>query len=397
MELVLEMLSAKQFVPTELCSKTFGRNGGLIGRGGECDWAIPDRKRHLSKQHARVSYRNGAFYLTDTSSNGIRAGNGSRLPHGEPQRIEQDSVFLLGDFEIRARLLREPDEFAMDVGRPQPAGSIIPDDAFLALDPLQALDQDGADAYELDDLSAIAQPSQEAGARADYARIDMESLVVPELVPAPVAPQEPVDSPRPGRDEAFWQRFGQALGVDLEGLDGAAREALAINAAGLLRQCIGGLQQSLRTRSELKNELRLSLSTLRDTGKNPLRFSGDAGEALGHLLRDGKPGQLSGEQAVARSFRDLQAHQVALLGASRAAVRATLEHFSPQQLTLRFERDGRRPLLATSGSRWRAYGRYHQSLCQDDDWSERLLARDFAQAYEEQVRLISTLYTEHQG
>ncbi len=60
MELVLEMLSAKQFVPTELCSKTFGRNGGLIGRGGECDWAIPDHKRHLSKQHARVSYRNGA-------------------------------------------------------------------------------------------------------------------------------------------------------------------------------------------------------------------------------------------------------------------------------------------------------------------------------------------------
>ena len=114
--------------------------------------------------------------------------------------------------------------------------------------------------------------------------------------------------------------------MDLEGLDGAAREALAIDAAGLLRQCIGGLQQSLRTRSELKNELRLSLSTLRDTGKNPLRFSADAGEALGHLLRDGKPGQLSGEQAVARSFRDLQAHQVALLGASRAAVRATLEH-----------------------------------------------------------------------
>ncbi|WP_134623086.1 type VI secretion system-associated FHA domain protein TagH, partial [Pseudomonas aeruginosa] len=214
---------------------------------------------------------------------------------------------------------------------------------------------------------------------------------------APAAPQEPVESPRPGRDEAFWQRFGQALGMDLEGLDGAAREALAIDAAGLLRQCIGGLQQSLRTRSELKNELRLSLSTLRDTGKNPLRFSADAGEALGHLLRDGKPGQLSGEQAVARSFRDLQAHQVALLGASRAAVRATLEHFSPQQLALRFERDGRRPLLATSGSRWRAYGRYHQSLCQDDDWSERLLARDFAQAYEEQVRLISTLYTEHQG
>ncbi|MGA4815230.1 hypothetical protein ACPA9J_07875 [Pseudomonas aeruginosa] len=74
------------------------------------------------------------------------AGNG-RLPHGEPQRIEQDSVFLLGDFEIRARLLREPDELAMDVGRPQPAGSIIPDDAFLALDrSVAGARRDGADA-----------------------------------------------------------------------------------------------------------------------------------------------------------------------------------------------------------------------------------------------------------
>lgn len=88
---------------------------------------------------------------------------------------------------------------------------------------------------------------------------------------------------------------------------------------------------------------------------------------------------------------------MALLSASRAAVRSTLEHFSPQQLTLRFERDGQQPLLATSGSRWRAYRRYHQALCQDDDWNERLLARDFAQAYEEQIRLISTLHLDDQG
>jgi type VI secretion system protein ImpI len=32
-----------------------------------------------------------------------------------------------------------------------------------------------------------------------------------------------------------------------------------------------------------------------------------------------------------------------------------------------------------------------------DDWSERLFARDFAQAYEEQVRLIATLNTDLQG
>ncbi|SFQ72782.1 FHA domain protein [Pseudomonas sp. NFPP07] len=397
MELVFEMLNTKQFVPTELSSKTFKQAGGVIGRGEDCDWIIPDRKRHLSNHHAIVSYRDGMFFLTDTSSNGIQASDsGARLRKGEPQRIEHGSVYVLGDFEIRARLVRDPATFDAEVGRPQAAGSIIPDDAFLDLDPLNALDQQERVYSEIDELTALNAPRQEPRQRADYARIDMESLLVPELVAQPEAPVAVEPAPVERQSEGFWEHFGAALGVDLKGLDHDAREALAIDAARLLKQSIGGLQQSLRTRSELKNELRLALTTAQGGSKNPLKFAVDASEALGILLQGNKPGQLPAEQAISRAFRDLQAHQVALLTASRAAVRGTLEHFSPQQLTLRFERDNK-PLLATSGSRWRAYNRYHQALRQDDDWSERLLARDFAQAYEEQIRLISTLHTEHQG
>ncbi|AZD05283.1 MULTISPECIES: type VI secretion system-associated FHA domain protein TagH [Pseudomonas] len=397
MELVFEMLNTKQFVPTELSSKTFKQAGGVIGRGEDCDWIIPDRKRHLSNHHAIVSYRDGTFFLTDTSSNGIQASDsGARLRKGEPQRIEHGSIYVLGDFEIRARLVRDPATFDAEVGRPQAAGSIIPDDAFLDLDPLNALDQQERVYSEIDELTALNTPRQEPRQRADYARIDMESLLVPELVAQPEAPVAVEPAPVERQSEGFWEHFGAALGVDLKGLDHDAREALAIDAARLLKQSIGGLQQSLRTRSELKNELRLALTTAQGGSKNPLKFAVDASEALGILLQGNKPGQLPAEQAISRAFRDLQAHQVALLTASRAAVRGTLEHFSPQQLTLRFERDNK-PLLATSGSRWRAYNRYHQALRQDDDWSERLLARDFAQAYEEQIRLISTLHTEHQG
>ena len=45
---------------------------------------------------------------------------------------------------------------------------------------------------------------------------------------------------------------------------------------------------------------------------------------------------------------------------------------------------------------WRAYQRQYRLLEQDDDWSQRLFARDFAKTYEEQVRLIATLNTDHQ-
>lgn len=398
MELVFEMLNTKQFVPTELCQKTFKQAGGVIGRGEDCDWVIPDRKRHLSNHHALISYRDGTFFLTDTSSNGIQSSaSGERLHKGDTVRIEHGSVYVLGDFEIRARLVHAPTTFDVEVGRPQAAGSIIPDDAFLDLDPLNALDKQERVYSEIDELISPRTAPKDTRQRADYARIDMESLMVPELIDAPVEP-EPAPAPKAveRQSEGFWEHFGTALGIDIKDLDHDAREALALNAARLLKQSVGGLQQSLRTRSELKNELRLAQTTVQGSQKNPLKFVVDAGEALGILLQPNKPGQLPAEQAISHAFRDLQAHQVALLTASRAAVRGTLEHFSPQHLTLRFERDNK-PLLATSGSRWRAYGRYHQALRQDDDWSERLLARDFAQAYEEQIRLISTLHTDHQG
>lgn len=397
MELVFEMLNTKQFVPTELCQKTFKQAGGVIGRGADCDWIIPDRKRHLSSHHALISYREGAFYLTDTSSNGIQISNsGARLYKGQTVRIEHGSRYVLGEFEIRARLIRDPAVFDVEPGRPQAAGSIIPDDAFLDLDPLNALDQQERVYSEIEELISPTTAVQDSRQRADYARIDMENLMVPELVEAPVAAEPVIPTVVERQADGFWEQFGAALGVDLKDLDHDAKEALALNAARLLKQSIGGLQQSLRTRSELKNELRLAQTLIQDTYKNPLKFAVDAGEALAVLLQASKPGQMPAGQAVSRAFGDLQAHQVALLSASRAAVRGTLEHFSPQQLTLRFERDYK-PLLATSGSRWRAYGRYHQALREEDDWSERLLARDFAQAYEEQIRLISTLNADHQG
>lgn len=399
MELVFDMVGAQQFVPGLLTTITFKQAGGVIGRAEGCDWVIPDRKRVLSGRHAVISYRDGAFFLTDTSSNGIQLkDSGASLAKGQPQRIEHGSVYCLGDFEIRARLIQDPALFEGDIGRPQPAGSIIPDDAFLDLDPLVAMEQQERVYAEVDDLDlALVAPQRQAQQQRDYARIDMESLPLPELVMPQAAPQAKREAEPERLPQGFWARFGEALGIDLDDLDEDQRQALALNAARLLKQSVGGLQQSLRTRSELKNELRLALTTVQSAGNNPLKHSADTGEALSALLLGGKPGQLSAEQAIGRAFRDLQAHQVALLAASRAAVHAMFEQLAPEQLALRFEREGRKPLIATAGSRWRAYRRLHHSLGQDADWSERLFARDFAKTYEEQVRLIATLDSTHQG
>lgn len=399
MELVFEVLNARQFIAASLCRKTFGPTGGVLGRGEDCDWVIPDRQRLLSKRHAQIHWREGAFFLTDTSGNGVTLREtGARLPKGEPVRIRDRDVYLMGDFEVLARLVSNSSS-PVDAKQALTADSLIPDDAFLNLDPLKALDQRSQPHSDIDALiNPIPMPAH-ALERPDYAPIDREHLLLPELVQAPAEqgskPLPPTTAKAHSLDD-FWERFGIELGMDLGNLDDSAREALAIRAARLLRQSIQGLVQSLNTRSELKNELRLAQTLPQDGQKNPLRFSNDAQHALHMLLQPDTPTQLSADRTIARAYRDLQAHQVALLTASRATLRVALEHFSPQRLALRLE-PGPQALINTDGRYWRAYGRYHQALCQDGDWADRLLAHDFAKAYEEQVRLISTLHTDQHG
>ena len=88
MELVFELLNTKQFVPAQGCQKTFTQAGGVIGRGEDCEWIIADGTRHLSSHHALISYREGAFFLTDTSSNGVlERASGARLHKGQSVRV----------------------------------------------------------------------------------------------------------------------------------------------------------------------------------------------------------------------------------------------------------------------------------------------------------------------
>ncbi|PCH95020.1 MAG: type VI secretion system-associated FHA domain protein TagH [Gammaproteobacteria bacterium] len=49
----------------------FTHLGGSIGRSSDCDWTLLDVDRYISNKHAVISYVNGYFLLTDTSSNGV--------------------------------------------------------------------------------------------------------------------------------------------------------------------------------------------------------------------------------------------------------------------------------------------------------------------------------------
>ncbi|WP_411380557.1 type VI secretion system-associated FHA domain protein TagH [Pseudomonas sp. MPB26] len=384
----------------EICSTTSGELparkafdgvGGVIGRGAGCDWIIPDADRLISSHHGLIGYREGHYFLTDISSNGIGvSGSMERLCKGQARLIGDGDVYQLGRLDIRASLVvRERQPFARE--------DMIPDDAFLGLDPVCALEREHLGGDSPTELGASASSTQVLPPSLCQGPVDHDHLVVPKWAepaeetlscePAPVVPA----------CGTFWLQFARALGMSLDTLDTPAREALAIKAAGLLKLTIEGLQQSLRTRDELHGELD-EASTVPVPGPlNPLKDCADSHAAMASLLGAGELKALSAEQAVTQVCRDLQVHQLALVVACRAAVRGALAAFAPGQLLLCFEREDKSPRFFSDGAHWRAYQRHYRRLTEEEAFGEQLLRRDFSKAYAEQVRLVSTLHAGYPG
>lgn len=390
MQLVFELCDAASVGPP--IGKTFDGIGGVIGRGATCDWIIADPRRLMSSHHGLVSYRDGHYFLTDISSNGIGiVGSSERLCRGQMRLIREGDVYQLGAVNIRARLM-EP---VRQVCAP---GEVIPDDAFLGLDPVQAMDREQRRSESSAELDALDMAPAALTHSVDHGAVERDYLVVPKWAESV---EEPAATPPPKAvpviHDEFWSQFGAALGMPVDSLDTPGREALAIKVAGLLRQSIEGLQQSLRTRDELARDLNIDRTAPGQNGQYPFRDCADSQAALAALLGAAAPGQLPCEQAVAHAFEDMQAHQLALVVACRATVRSALGAFAPGHLLLCFERDAKPSMFSTDGAHWRAYQRHYQRLIGQGSLAEQLFRHDFCDAYEEQVRLVSTLHAAYPG
>ncbi len=69
-------------MPTEF---VLHHRGATIGRGSTCDWSLPDPQRHISSRHCEIKFRDGAYWLTDTSTNGTFVNDTAERPPGRAQ------------------------------------------------------------------------------------------------------------------------------------------------------------------------------------------------------------------------------------------------------------------------------------------------------------------------
>jgi type VI secretion system protein ImpI/type VI secretion system protein len=207
-------------------------------------------------------------------------------------------------------------------------------------------------------------------------------LVTEQARPAPSAAAQP-----PSADllAAFLRGCGCA---DLRPADpAAAMEALG----AAFRAFIVGLRQAMIARATVKGEFRIEQTTIRSRGNNPLKFSADDEDAMAALLGVGRRSDMGPAEAISDALRDIRLHELAMVAAMQAAVRALLAELDPAKLRQSADA-GALVLLSAQrkAAAWDSfetlYSRISQALLDDFD---SVFGKAFARAYERAIAEIS--------
>ncbi|SFX36569.1 MULTISPECIES: type VI secretion system-associated FHA domain protein TagH [unclassified Pseudomonas] len=105
MPLCLTITSYHKITPGQCSEKSMDQGVMAIGRNSDNDWVLPDPERLVSGKHCVIQYKDGRYYLTDNSTNGVELVKaGVRLRKGNSELLQDGEVIRIGDYEIQARV-----------------------------------------------------------------------------------------------------------------------------------------------------------------------------------------------------------------------------------------------------------------------------------------------------
>lgn len=498
MSLLISIIEFPENCTVAESTKTFGEQGGTIGRAAENYWVLSDPDCFLSSSHSEVTFENGHYILTDTSTNGTFL-NGSREPMGKGNKVQlQDGDEIeLSDYKFRVELLHAAnandnsssmDNFAVDQNDPfssplqnndiTPQSDFMSSDPFASgeispiepllnsspevVDPLAVLDNKQAN-HSASFAADVATPDSNyfSSSHSDQAEVLGQSVIWPQshidesLIPEDwesngeenigLLETEKVDAANNTMVDAntiqalraenaalqkellnlkalknknislqtelknikqqflLQQKSGSAvthsnvdttmisaMGLPVNKL--SVQQISAINkvAGKMVRETVKGMMLVLTSRSSIKNEFRMNVTTIQPIENNPLKFSANIDDALENMFLKSGSSYKKPMEAITDGFQGIAEHQIAILAGIRAAFKGAVERFEPRKLEYRFDKQNQNyfksvPFLKKAQN-WNQFVHYFDDLTDDMDNSFQYLFGDaFVQAYEDQL------------
>nr|WP_319515856.1 type VI secretion system-associated FHA domain protein TagH [uncultured Cohaesibacter sp.] len=217
--------------------------------------------------------------------------------------------------------------------------------------------------------------------------------------PAPAAPPVQVSQPtaeaprQPERPQGDTGDAARAFlgGAGMEHLDIPPHEMEQTMArmGRVFAAMVSGMREILMTRASIKSELRMERTMVNQGGNNPLKFSISAEQAVEAMIRPTVHGYQDAETATTEALNDIKAHEVAMMSGMEAALKDLLFRLGPDQLSQRIESGS--TLGGLLGGRkakyWEAYEKMYAQIAREtEDDFQSTFGREFARAYEEQLK-----------
>ena len=376
---------------------TIDKRGFDFGRDQHLDWTLPDRNRVISGKHCEVRFYDGAYWLTDTSTNGTYL-NGAAKRMQSPYRLADGDRLSVGEYvlAVSVKLAQAAPSLAQPVSPPiahspfpPTTGGDIWDSGHEAPPPI--------DARELLPRSREADRAPDFLHQAAYVPPPIEAPeVIRKPAPAPSTPRgiwggdddpparssaaeapaseppptaanrpEPAEREKPAAGQAnaapalsdgmsaneFIRRFAAGAGIPEALLANANAGDVAEDAGRLLNLVCLHMMAMLRARAEAKALSRSGNRTMISSDdNNPLKFMPTPEEALRVMLGPKTRGYLDARAAFENAFGDLKMHQVAFLASMQAALTELFDELSPE--AIKSAADSKKSLLASGKSRY---------------------------------------------
>lgn len=209
----------------------------------------------------------------------------------------------------------------------------------------------------------------------------------------------PVEASQPVRPKASVAATGamdrtlvDAMGLTAAELSDEQIREIHATVGAIMRETIDGLMQVLRSRTSIKNEFRINITTIQPVENNPIKFSANVDEVLELMFLRRSRAYKAPLDAIEESFNSIADHQLAVIAGIRSAFRSVLSKFDPERLEEEFKQTGKGGLLpgVIKGRFWGAYQEHYQKVVNDIERSfQELFGDEFVQAYEDQMRKLS--------
>ncbi len=446
MYLALQVTSSHAAALGQNASKVFTEAGGTIGRVDGNDWVLPDDDRFVSGLHVLIRFMGGTFSIEDVSTNGTFLNDDPEPLNAknEPAILKSGDRIAIGDYQVYVNIVQSDDEAEI----PQPSAApdspdlldeaggmtapgsvpapavtpapapIIPDDPIdiETVDPLDLLGDSAPepapatpsvsnhssalhDSFIPPDTPSAPTPAPSSSGDAIPDDWEMTGFFKPEAStpqPAVIPPDAPLDDDFDAPDAAAPPPVPPPVAAPPPAAAPTAGRATAAGDAlyaAMMPMIVQGMMEVLASRSEVKSEFRLAVTTIKPVDNNPLKFSPSPDIAMEQLFSDPQPGYLTAQEAFEEAFGDIKAHQLAMIAGMRAAFEHMLKQFSPDVLEERFESAAKKGSfmgIASKARYWEMYRDFFERLTADsDDNFRRLFGEEFAEAYEKQMQRLT--------